>query len=224
MEPTGRFVLLSLADGRVLGDHKLAVEPSLQGIYLFRSGDQYFLLTYGVSSRRSGMISLAGIGSMGRMVNRGRLYAFDRQGRRQWKEGAVIQDQALLSSQPARLPIVTFVSRGYANGGQFVAGPFGAGVHTSVLCIDKRNAATVYKGQFNGEMGLASVSGNAKKKTIDLTTQAKTITLTFTDKPAGPLAGAKAGEKPSPKAKPSRAIWDSIGKALGLGEDEEEEQ
>ena len=125
----------------------------------------------------------------------------------------------LLNSQPARLPVLTFVSQVYSQGGQF--GP--PGVRTSVLCIDKRNGATVYKGQFNSQMGFASVSGDAGKKTVDLITQAKTITFTFTDKPALPLAGANKSEKASPKAKASRAIWDSIGKVLGLGEDEEGE-
>ena len=216
LEPNGRFVLLSLPDGRILGDHKLVAEPSLQGIDLFRSGDQYFLLTRG-AWRNNGMI--AGPGGMARMIGHGRLYAFDRRGKPQWKEPATIQDQTLLSSRPAGLPVLTFVSWNYAQGGQFVP----PGVHTSVLCIDKRSGAPLFKGQFNSQMGNASVSGDAKNKTVDLVTPARTITLTFTNKPASPLAAAKKGEKPSSKNKASRAIWDSIGRVLGLGEDEEGE-
>ena len=76
----------------------------------------------------------------------------------------MVQDQALLNSQPARLPVLTFVSQVYSQGGQF--GP--PGIRTSVLCIDKRNGATVYKGQFNSQMGFASVSGDPGKKTVQL--------------------------------------------------------
>ena len=45
MEPSGRFVLISLPDGRTIADLKLEAEPSLTDMTLLASGDQYFLLT-----------------------------------------------------------------------------------------------------------------------------------------------------------------------------------
>ncbi len=50
MEPSGRFVLVSLPDGRTIADLKLEAEPSLIDISLDASGERQYLLL--VSSSR----------------------------------------------------------------------------------------------------------------------------------------------------------------------------
>ena len=45
MEPSGRFVLYSLPDGRTMAEMKLEAEPALRDITLFESGSRYFLVT-----------------------------------------------------------------------------------------------------------------------------------------------------------------------------------
>lgn len=118
-EPSGHFTLIALADGRTIADVKLNAEPSLMDVSLIESGDQYFLLTSAsnVQSNMPAMQPMPGAGFSHKPVYRGRLYAFDRQGKLQWPAPAEIKNQFFLMHQPApsdrhvRLPTVRAESR-----------------------------------------------------------------------------------------------------------------
>ena len=86
-----------------------------------------------------------------------------------------------MSDQPADLPVLTFACQIYEQkpNGQ-------SRYRASVLCIDKRNGQTVFKKKFDNTTGIFDVAGDAAKKTVDLTMQQNTVTLTFTDKPLPP--------------------------------------
>ena len=134
MEPNGHFVLVGLPDGRTIADLKLEAEPSLLEMSLLPIGDQYFLLT---SSTPSKPLSIGPVAnSVTRQpIQRGRLYAIDKQGKLQWKEPAAIKYQMLLSNQPAGLPVLVFA----CNNWEQVNGQNQP--KSAVLCIDKREWA-----------------------------------------------------------------------------------
>jgi hypothetical protein len=216
MEPTGRFVLISLPDGRTIADVKLEAETSFNDVMVLASGDQYFVLTR--SSRGESNIQPMP-GAPYDPIHKGRLYAIDRQGKLQWPAPVVIKNQYLMSDQPADLPVLTFACQSYEHK------PNGQSLYrASVLCIDKRNGQTVFKKKFDNTSGIFDVSGDPAKKTVDLTMQQNTVTLTFTEKPVAPPAAAKAKtDKSSPGDKAVRAIWDSIQKVIGSSDDSDKE-
>jgi hypothetical protein len=210
MEPGGRFVLVSLPDGRTIADLKLEAEPLLTELTLLASGGQYFVLTRTSQGENNAPGFQPMPGCVFKPIYRGRLYAIDRQGKLQWPASVVIKNQFLMSNQPAGLPVLTFASQVYeqrANGQ--------SRYKASILCVDKRNGRVAYKKTFNNMTGVFSISGDAAKRTIDLTMQQNTVTLTFTDKPITPPAAKKTPAKMSPGEKTIRGLWDSIQKLVG---------
>jgi outer membrane protein assembly factor BamB len=215
MEPGGRFVLVSLPDGRTIADLKLAAEPTLTSISL-DVGDQYLLLAQSSQGEANAPQFQPMPGCLYVPIHRGRLYAIDRQGKLQWPAPVTIKNQFLLSNQPSGLPVVTFACQTYEQKPNQQPR-----YRASVLCIDKRNGRTAFQKTFDNTTGLFEVTGDAAKKTVDLTMQQNTVTLTFTDKPLPPPSAAKAAaSKPSPGEKTIRAFWDSVQKILGPGDDE----
>lgn len=215
MEPSGHLTLISTPDGRTIADLKLKPEPSLSDISLDVSDHQYLLLTNSTRGETHAQHFQPMPGSSYRPIYSGRLYAIDRQGKLQWRAPAVIRNQYLATSQPSGVPVVTFASQIYQ---QRANGQSRNGV--SVLCIDKRTGRTVFQDTFDKMTGLFEIMGNAEKKTVSLTMQQVAVTLTFTDKPIPPPSAAKTEpEKKQPK-KSIRALWDSVQKVLGQGDDE----
>jgi hypothetical protein len=92
----------------------------------------------------------------------------------------------------------------------------------AVKCIDKRTGQTAFQRKFDNTMGVFSVSGDPAKKTIDLTTQQQTVTLTFTDKPIAAPAAKKSGAPA--KDKTVRAIWNSVQRILGSNDDDSDQE
>ncbi len=216
MEPSGRFVLISLPDGRMIADLKLEPEPLLADISLDAGERRYLLLTSSLQSEANGPQFQPMPGSLYKPIHRGRLYAIDRQGKLQWPAPVVIKNQYLLANQPADVPIVTFACQTYQQkpNGQSTYG-------ASVLCVDKRTGRTAFEKAFGNTTGLFEVTGNPAKKTVDLTMQQSTVTLTFTDKPIPPPSAADAKPaKPSPTKKTIRSLWDSVQKMFGQGDDD----
>ncbi len=213
LEPDGRFVLISLPDGRTLADVKLDSEPNLLNITLFKSGEQFFLLTnYRLKSGK--MPPIQPMPNQQRRsinpINQGRLYAFDSQGKLLWPDPVKIEKQLLLSDQPAALPIVIFGCQHYERK------PNGRGQwKPRVLCFDKRSGRRVYKGEFDNHMGIFNVACDIEKKTVALTMQKKTVILTYTDNPIPPPSAADADPTESPPgSKITHALWNSIRKAI----------
>jgi hypothetical protein len=173
-------VLVSLPDGRTLADVKLDAEPTLQEISLFRSGEQYFLLTRGASTKPTPPIQpMHNSAFRGyNPIQRGRLYAFSLEGKLAWPAPVTIENQLLLSNQPSGAPLVIFGCQHYE------PPPLGQGRWKQMLlCVDKRTGRKAYEGQFKVPLGIFGVRCDPDKKTVDLIVQNDTVTLTFTDKP-----------------------------------------
>ena len=213
LERNGRFVLISIADGRTLAEVKLEAEPSLMNFSLFKSGKEYFLLTNArlhsghmppiqpMPNQQNRSVSA---------INRGRLYAFDSQGKLLWPAPVKVEKQILLADQPSALPVVVFGCQEYHQK------PNGQGKwKPRLLCIDKRSGRVVYQGEFNDYFGFFDLSCDIAKKTVTLTTQKDTVTLTYTDKAIPPPAPADAkADKSTPGGKITHALWNSIQKAI----------
>ena len=209
MEPNGRFVLVSLDDGRTLSDVKLESEPALTDITLFRSGDQYFLLTNSAHAAGNPPSMQPMPGGAHKPIYRGRLYALDRQGKPTWPAPALIKNQFLMNNQPDRLPVVLFAVQRYEQKKGRVR------FKATVLCIDKRDGRIAYKSVMKNPSGVLQVTADDRTKTVELAFQRRTTTLQFTDKPI-----------PPPDAKPAKsnsagALWDAM-KKLFSSDDESE--
>ena len=200
MEPSGHFVLVSLPDGRIIADVKLEAEPTLQEISVFRSAGRYFLLTRGgpgAGPTPPLQPMPNGVFRAFSPIHRGRLYAFNQQGKLLWPAPTVIRNQLLLSNQPAELPLLIFGCQLYE------PAPNGQGRwKPTLLCVDKRSGQTVYQGQFNTPIGIFGVRCDSEKKAIDLIVQNDTVTLKFTDEPTPPPSAGGRTAQPSPADKP----------------------
>jgi outer membrane protein assembly factor BamB len=216
MEPGGRFVLVSLSDGRTIADVKLEAEPTLMDISLVRSGEQYLLLTNSalLGGRMPNMQPMHSY--LSKAVYRGKLYAFDRQGNLAWPAPAEVGPQCMLLDQPSHLPVICFACQRYdQRNGQMR-------FKVSLLMIDKRTGKAVFTWETNEPTNIFQIVGDGAKKTIDVVLQQKTLRLAFTDKPIPPPAAKPA--KPAAKTNSARALWNAIQKVLVPGDDSESEE
>lgn len=213
MEPDGRFVLISISDGKTLAEVKLESGPGLRDISLIKSDDRYFVLTnHQFKNGKSIPINALPNQRQGsnRRLYQGRLYAFDSEGKLLWPEPVKVENQMLLSDQFDELPILIFACQHYERK------PNGRGQwKPRVLCVDKRTGRKVYEEVFDGHIRNFDVSCNVAKKTISLTMQKATVTLTFTDKPIPPPKAAnKEHAEGTPGGNIAHALWDSIRKTF----------
>ncbi len=217
-DPSGRFVLVSLPDGRTIGEVALKPERSLTEITLLQSGDQYFLVTHGspLGNREPQPVRNAS----SKLVGQGKVYAMDLQGRLQWPAPVTVKSQVMLLHPPANVPILAFASFNYEQNRNGQNLP-----KFSVLCLDKRNGRTVYAHEFSRPSPALIITGDAQQKTVDLTMQRDTVTLTFTDKPlpSSSAVGSRPGEPPA-GGKTANAIWDSLQKTFGRILDESSQE
>ncbi len=211
LEPGGRFVLLSLADGKLIVDEKLEPETGLQAIYLLRSRDNYLLVTSAAAHNQPNVTIHPAPGVINSPVVSGRVYAFAASGGKpQWPAPAVISQQGLLLSQPVDLPVLVFVRQIHR------ASVSARDPRTSVLCIDKRTGRVVYENDQLPGASLSSfdVGGDAAEHVVTLAMGAKIITLTFEDdapNEAKPEEAGQPGDAKSDGAKPGAPKNDAAG-------------
>ncbi len=196
LEPGGEFVLLNLADGRVIAQVKLNPEPDLADLTVIAWEDRYLLLTHQSYQRSNAQqlhLSQPLMGAPSKPILRGRLYSIDQNGKLLWPDAVEIKDQQLLTGQPSGLPVILFACQKYEQKENAPVRP-----QLSILAVDKRTGRTVYSGDFSNQPGVLNIAGNAEKKSVDLLMSRKTVTLTFTDKPPPP-PGKEAAEKKAEK-------------------------
>ena len=223
-EPSGRFVLVNLSDGQTVADVQLRPEPKLTDITVLANAGRYFLITRRRPTERNNQVHMQPLpGCDYEQIYRGRLYALDEQGKPLWPQSVLIENQFLLSDQPARLPLLSFACLKYEQkpNGQHQQ-------KMSVLCIDKRNGRVAYQEDFVNQPGVLSLTGDIEKKTVDLVMHRKTVKLTFTDEPLPPEAAAvdEPDDRPDRETNPIRSLWKSIQRAFGPlnGVETEEEE
>jgi hypothetical protein len=231
MERDGHFVLLAMLDGRPIVDAQLEPERSLADIFLFSSAGQYFLLTNSMSGHPANGLPApqAMPGCSAKPIDKGRLYAFDRQGAllwpkptgekdTMWSNRVAIADQYFLLNQHERLPVLVFAVQKYDQALN-AQGKY----EIKLLCIDKRTGRTVFKDKFIGPTGVFNVSGDPEKRTVTINMARNTIALTFTDQPIPPPeppAKKQTGDRKGENTTVPKALWKSLQRAIGGGADE----
>jgi hypothetical protein len=217
MQLDGHFVMMRLADGRTLADLTLEPEPTLIDITLMANGNRYYLLTRSASPHSDSPLHAPQIpGCNPNPIEQGRLYAFDADGKTLWKRPATIERQFILQNQPWQLPVLCFASQVYEQSQD------GNTLQVlSLMVIDKRNGRVAYKDALTNNMGLVEVSGDPKKKTVDLTTQREVVQLTFTDQPLPPMKDDEYRPTRLPKERDtSSGFWKSLQKTVEKALDE----
>ncbi|MBN2292243.1 MAG: PQQ-binding-like beta-propeller repeat protein [Pirellulales bacterium] len=194
MEQNGRFTMFSLPDGRKVIEEKLTAERNLQEIVLLEADGEHFLITHSSQRNRIGQTPRYIRGASSRLIRKGRVYGFNRNGKRLWADfpdGVEVEEQQLLLNQPNRLPILTFASLGYTPNNR------NSRWFMSVLMIDKRNGRVVLDEQFDQQAGVLELIGDPAGNTVDVRMQRSNMRLAFTDEALPPITKKKKIEKPS---------------------------
>ncbi len=178
LEPDGHFVLLALSDGRTIVDTKLELDDSVTEIVVFRSGDQYVLVTHSLKPNKLGIQRLPG--ALCKPIVNGKVYLFDRLGNPQWPGPVTIEHQQVLLDQPGRLPVLTFACQIYDRTKQG-----STRVRVRVLCIDKRTGQKVFEDVFDNPTSMFEIRGNPQANTVEVRLDRNIVTLTFTDEQSG---------------------------------------
>ena len=213
LEPEGRFVLIGLPDGRTIVDVRLEREARVASMSVFRSGDQYVLVTSRSEPRASpNRVVQILPGNVSRGIGKGRVYSFDLEGKMMWPEPVQIQEQHLLLNQPSRLPVLTFACRVYDR-----TRPGSAQNLVSAMCIDKRTGQVVYEGSAPFTTIAFGLSGDPQTKSVALRLSKQDVTLTFTDQPIPPPPKREetGGKLPAELSDVARGLFRAVGKAVG---------
>ncbi|MCX7426621.1 MAG: PQQ-binding-like beta-propeller repeat protein [Planctomycetia bacterium] len=210
MEPDGHFVLVSISDGKKRLDTRLEPEPTLHEIVILDSPDRYTLVTHALMPSRRMQTAQPLQGTSSKMIRNGRVYAFDREGKRLWPDypkGVVVENQQLPVDQPGDLPVVLFAGRTYDPRNP------DARWSTTALVLDKRTGRTLVNKRYSSQTNSFEFAGDPEKNSVALTLQDKVIALTFTDKPISPDE-RPWGENPSALDGPLPKTLDAMLKAL----------
>ncbi len=172
----GRFVLVSLPDGKTRFETELEPAKGLTDFSVLRSGDGYALVTHTPADNPRAASIRPVPTTLSKQIVRGRVYMLDARGGKLWPKPFELKEQHLLLDQPSRLPILTFaclVVRPAKSGSR--------GYELSVIYLDKRTGRVAYPEKPFKNTSLLNVVGDPEKKTVDITTNTSTIHLTFTD-------------------------------------------
>ena len=193
MEPGGRFTLFSLPDGRKRIEAQLEPEENLHEIVVLDCDGEHFLVTHSQTKHRGGHTPRPIRGATSRLIRKGRVYGFDRGGKRLWPDfpqGVEVEQQQLMLEQPGRLPVLTFASLGYSPNQQ-------SRWFTSILMIDKRTGRVVLDKRYKQQSGILELMGDPAGNTVDMRMQRNNMRLSFTDKALPPITKKKKAAKPS---------------------------
>ncbi|MBN2473024.1 MAG: PQQ-binding-like beta-propeller repeat protein [Pirellulales bacterium] len=186
-EPDGHFVLVSLTNGRTVAEAKLEAETNLAQVFVFRSGDQYVLVTNGALSLPADNQRMTQPlpGALYKPIGRGRVYLFDLAGKLLWPEAVEIENQHLLLNQPSRLPVLMFGCQVYDR-----SQSGSRRTQVSTLFLDKRTGRRVCSQDFPNMTSMCELTGDPQQNTVELTLMQHRLTMTFTDEPIPPALPA----------------------------------
>ncbi|HXT59763.1 MAG TPA: PQQ-binding-like beta-propeller repeat protein, partial [Pirellulales bacterium] len=206
MQRNGRFVLLSLPEGRATIDAEVAAEPSLNDIYLVRSATRDLLLTNRPQQRNN--INVMPAPNPGVVID-GMVHGFDRTtGQKVFSTR--LEHKGLSTSQPYDLPILTFAANIHSQKGN-VSTP-----HGNVMCLDKRNGRVLYEEDLPGPINMVDVSSDVDKHEVVVRTIKSSKRLVFTDRPvAAPPETKPDPAKKDPNKKDQPKTTDSTSRKAG---------
>ncbi len=190
--PDGAFKLLRITDGQPLVNEALEEERRVNDIYVLPSRDQYTLLiTHTVPPKQRRQISpVSGSYNNPSVVVNGKLYGFDRRtGKQLWDKPYEIENQGMMLRQPADLPVLVFLCQNNETGRP-------ARKQGNLLCIDKRTGRVAHQESFptSDALGGMRATGDAAKRTVNVSTTGKSVELEFTAAPPPAEAPDAAGD------------------------------
>jgi len=200
VEPSGRFQWIDVRTGDRLIDETLSLTAPPRSITAFRAGDQLFLGMNGPARKPASR----SIGPVDYPLVDGQVFAFDlRDGHMTWPGPAIVDSRGLALTQPADIPILVFVDR------RLVRDASGSRTKLRLLCLDKATGATVYRKDElpdtpSGQFRVRAASG--EKSSVDVEMTAKTIRLTFTERPRSPEPPANDLVEAPPRSH-GRGLW-----------------
>jgi hypothetical protein len=174
LEPSGKFVVLSLADGAIRFDAGTEPEPRLQQLHVIRGRDQYVAVANQVSGN-----ALPGWGNVTTqsVAVAGRIYGFDRMtAKRLWVHE--FDRHGIDLHQPANLPILTLMSSFNP------PRPNSGSLEFGLTLIDKRTGQKILdERKFEEPLLFVEYAADVVQKQLELRFVKSVRRLTFTDKP-----------------------------------------
>jgi hypothetical protein len=149
----------------------------------------------------------------GTKINRGHVYAFDREGNPLWPSPALVENYFLPISQPSRLPVLTFACAIQQNR---APGTAQRTPKVAVLCLDKRNGRVVCEEEISDAPNPFQLIGDPEKKTVEIRLPGNVITMTFTDRPLPPVPPTQEAraKKPLPGRSTGTSFLEALRKAV----------
>src|SRR5262245_18712430 len=175
LEPSGRFTVVALADGKVTFEAETEPESSLRQIQVLPSREHYVLIANQVTGNTIPGVQWQQVTPQAIAV-RGRVYGFDRAtGKRLWKRE--IDRHGIDLHQPGELPILTFMSSFNP------LKPNGQGQEFGLTILDKRNGQVIFDDRkFDEPLLFIDYGVDVEQKQLELRLFKSTLRLTFTDK------------------------------------------
>ncbi|MBA4017334.1 MAG: hypothetical protein C0483_09185 [Pirellula sp.] len=208
MDRKGDFKVVDVTDGSFKLEASVQPEPQLSEAYVFRTGDNYLLLTNSPYKQREGVNIQPVQGGYNNPLINGYLYGFDGQTKKQLYKTR-IDGHGLTLYQPEAVPMLVFASQVYETprNGQ-IRSPQGV-----LLCIDKRNGRTIYDKRQPAPINMVDVTGEPQRNAVALRTMRNTLRFTFTDEPQ-----TEASKPPQPtdtgRDAADKGSAETVGKAI----------
>jgi outer membrane protein assembly factor BamB len=219
-DTTGRFVVLSLADGSKLLEAKVEPERQLNNVFVQRSADQYLVVTnrprLARTSRNTNYqpVTYDPYGGTGAGLISGRVYSFDRDtGASLWQTPALVETHGYLHHQPSELPVLVFARHAHDRNQQ---------AKGSILCLDKRTGRAVFQREDGlGQIYNFEASADPEARAVSLATTGANIVLKYTDAPTAPEPTYQAQEPPESNNPLYRTPLGRVLRAFGRAAEQE---
>jgi outer membrane protein assembly factor BamB len=145
MEPEGRFVILSLGDGRTVLETTVDAEPDLQSICVLPAGQRYILIANRPEPKIEGPV-FWNRNMPGQIQVEGKVYGLDaRTGKRLWM--TEVTQQWIKVNHPPQSPVLAFFRRHQ----RAIKGPNNSWrsdqPHVLLCCLDSRNGKILHQSE-----------------------------------------------------------------------------
>jgi len=202
VEPTGRFIVMGLTDGRTRVDAAIDPLPNLEGGIIIRSRERYVLFTTSLPQRQANEV--ASVGPYVTLVH-GPAYGFDRAtGQRQWR--TIVDQQFVGFDQPADLPVIVLTARSQRNSRK--SAEFGGSQPLVLELLDARTGRFIYRRGGPEVLSPYTASASRAWETMTISFPKFTVELTIGDVPTSeelkPVFEIADGLKPGVSKAPVR--------------------
>ena len=198
LQQDGKFEILSIRDGQTQVAAQVKPERALSGIYVFRSPQQYLLITnrnLNTPAPDGVHITKVNLGTAPAPMINGHAYAFSRKtGKAAWPGPATITRYSLPLRQPSRSPLLVFLRQVSTASSRNSNAP---SQRTELICLDRRTGRRVFEQTRKDGLGgtsLFNMEVQPDKQIVQLRLSSKSFQFLFTDQPTPPEPPAQIVE------------------------------